>query len=104
MGGVLRSFQLPAASFPLATANDQLPVFPTRVRPVSTLHLLHEAGQHAPDFLELSGELPVQRRRQEPEISGKKEIILKFITGTQGVPQKPPEVRIRASARSFRDV
>jgi hypothetical protein len=35
---------------------------------------------------------------QEPEVSGEKKIILKFITGTQGMPQKSPKVGVAATA------
>lgn len=42
--------------------------------------------------------------RQEPQVPGKKQIILNFIERAQGAPQEPPEARIRASARPFGDV
>jgi hypothetical protein len=38
---------------------------------------------------------------QESQISGKKQIILNFVQGSQGVSQEPPEVRIRATAAPF---
>ena len=59
---------------------------------------LHKAGEHAPDVLELRYQRCVQLTRQEPEIPGEKQIILKFVTGTQGVPEEPAEVRVGASA------
>src|SRR5882672_6711655 len=106
------SEKLPASSHQLPAASSQLPDFPQlakvpdedRVGRVSTFQLLHEARQHPPDLLELSGQLLVHLCRQEPEISGKKEIILKFIAGTQGMPQKPAEIWIRAPAGPFCDI
>jgi hypothetical protein len=47
---------------------------------------LDESRQHAPDLLDLLGDPCVQFSRQEVEVSGKKQIILKFVAGTQGVP------------------
>ena len=41
---------------------------------------------------------------QEPEVPREKEIILKFVTGTQRMPEESPEVGIRPAARSFGDI
>jgi hypothetical protein len=42
--------------------------------------------------------------RQKPEFPSKKEIILKFVAGSQGVEEKPTEIRIRAATRTFSNV
>src|SRR4051812_26767684 len=77
---VLRSYQLPASSSQLLSAC------------ASFLQLLHQANQHAPDLFQLPRECSVQVHGQKLEVAGKKEIILKFVAGTQGMPEEPPEV------------
>jgi hypothetical protein len=55
---------------------------------------VNQAGQHTPNLLQLAREPGVRGRGQELEIPRKKEIILKFIAGTQGMEQKSPKVWI----------
>jgi protein xylosyltransferase len=88
------SYQLPATSFQLPATRYQLPAsLPLARRPVSRQRL-DESREHAPDLLDLLGNPGVRFSRQELEVSGKKQIILKFVAGTQGVPEESPEVRI----------
>src|SRR4051812_10301869 len=84
------SFQLPAPSFCSACA--------------SFVQLLHQAGEHTPHFFQFPREFPVQVHGQKLEVAGKKEIILKFVAGTQGMPEESAEVWIRTSPRTFSDI
>jgi hypothetical protein len=63
-----------------------------------------EAAQHAPDIFDLLSERGMLLKRQEPKVQGKKQIILKFVAGTQRMPEESAEVRIRASARTFSNI
>ena len=50
-------------------------------------HALNQAGQHASDLLKLTREPGMRGGGQELEVLRKKEIILKFVTGTQAMPR-----------------
>ena len=42
--------------------------------------------------------------RQEPEVPGKKQMILKFAGGSQGMPEEPPEIPVSGPATPFGNV
>lgn len=65
---------------------------------------LDQSRQQAPDLIDLTRSLGVQRTRHEPKIPREKEIILKFVSGPEGVKQKAPEIRVTASTAPLGDV
>lgn len=55
---------------------------------------MHQAGEHTSNILDLPGKRNVQLARQEPQVPGKKQIILKFVARTQRVTQEASEVGV----------
>ncbi len=95
--------KLPAASFQLPAST-----FSVYYSPVWRFPLLLDAGdqaaEHTSDVFKRCREPGMLDRGHEPEVPGKKEIILNFVEGPQGVKQESSEVRIRASTCPFGDV
>jgi hypothetical protein len=108
------SFQFPVSSFQLPVSSYQFPAFdsshqsPVANPVVRTPALSREGsdqpGQHPSNLRHRLHKSLVRRSRHEVEIPGKKQIILKFITGTQRVKQKTLEIRVRSTPCSLRDI
>src|SRR6476646_4115954 len=63
-----------------------------------------QAAQHASNPLHVWRHLDVLRVRNESQLQRKKQIILKFVQGTQRVEQESAEVRIGPAAGPLGDV
>ncbi len=63
-----------------------------------------EPGQHPFDFDDPGVERPVGCLGKEPEVPGKKQMILKFAGGAQGEPKEAPEIAIPSPTAAFGDI
>lgn len=101
------SFRLPASGSSLAVADVDVRLLQI-IRPAPLRKVIidpcDQTAEHPPDTFNCLREPGVVRNGQDLQILRKKQIILNFVEGSQGVPEETPEVAVRPSSRSLSDV